>query len=93
MTFQYFIIIPKITLKTDVSNIDIEYHGLLGIDFLQNYECTIDINNRKLKTKYRDIPQYNEEEIEIEPRVHQILKLKYEHKNVELIVNAWEKES
>lgn len=39
--FPIFYDHPEDTLEIFVCDIDIEFHELLGIDFLQKYECVI----------------------------------------------------
>lgn len=74
----------------------IEFDRLRGIDFLQKYKWVVCKINWQLKTKYKMIALNKKGEIinkiNIDPRVLQILKLKWEHKNKELILKKYEEE-
>lgn len=42
--------------KIYVCDLDIEFDGLLGSDFLERYNCIVDIKNKKLITNFKTIP-------------------------------------
>ena len=44
--------------KVYIYNLDIEFDGILGLDFLEHYECIIDLKSNLLKTNFKDIPMH-----------------------------------
>lgn len=44
--------------KVYIYNLDIEFDGLLGSDFLEHYGCVIDIKNKKLITNFKTVPLF-----------------------------------
>lgn len=54
-------LIPFITKdphKVFIYDLDIEFDGLLGLDFLEHYQCVIDLPNKQLKTNFKTLPLY-----------------------------------
>ena len=41
-----------------IYNLDIEFDGLLGSDFLEHYDCVVDIKNRQLITNFKILPLF-----------------------------------
>ena len=44
--------------KVFIYNLDIDFDGILGLDFLEHYECVIDLKNKELKTNFKTMPLY-----------------------------------
>lgn len=42
--------------KVFIYNLDIEFDGILGLDFLEHYECVIDLKSKELVTNFKKIP-------------------------------------
>lgn len=61
--------------KVYIYNLDIEFDGLLGSDFLEHYDGVVDIKNRKLITNFKTVPLYKagDEENQIQMQENQII--------------------
>lgn len=44
--------------KVYIYNLDIDFDGILGLDFLEHYQCVIDLKAKELKTNFKTIPLY-----------------------------------
>lgn len=89
-----------------ICNLDIDFDGLLGSDFLDHYNCIIDFKERKLVTNFKTLPLFKVTDetptqvshsqnstmntINIEPRTEQIFKLKCNLFNTDAILKAQE---
>lgn len=94
--------------KVYICNLDIEFDGLLGSDFLEHYNCVIDFNKKELITNFKTIPLLKVTDtltttntspqkscintITIEPRMEQLCKLKCNLKNTDALLTGIEKE-
>lgn len=85
--------------KVYIYDLDIEFDGILGLDFLEHYNCVIDLNNKQLITNFKTVPlfkaDYNENKrskippknsLTIEPRTEKVCKLKCSLSNTNAIL-------
>lgn len=97
---------PNDSHKVYIFNLDIDFDGILGLDFLDHYKCVIDLKAKQLITNFKTIPLFkvvNKQEIlnqtkpmhnviSIEPRTERIFKLKGNLSNTDAILLTQEKE-
>jgi RNase H-like domain found in reverse transcriptase/Reverse transcriptase (RNA-dependent DNA polymerase)/Integrase zinc binding domain/Integrase core domain len=90
--------------KIFIHDIDIDFDGLLGSDFLEHYKCIVDLDNRQLITNFKTVPLFkvsNDDKIEvqnrnfenvinIEPRTEKICKFNCQYSNTEAVLSAQE---
>ena len=68
-----------------------DYDGLIGIDLLEKLEAVLDLHNRKLITKYGQVPiVYNSKKITFEPLAKQKFTIDCEHENGYVYVPAFQ---
>lgn len=94
-------------LKVFIYDLDIEFDGILGLDFLEHYECVIDLKSKQLVTNFKHIPLNKVEsdsikgpekendarnKISIEGRTEKIFKLRCDLTNTDAILSGQEKE-
>ena len=95
--------------KVFIYNLDIEFDGILGLDFLEHYQCIIDLNTKELITNFKTIPLHKVDDyftkktpdnpnnvpnkISIEGRTEQIFKLKCDLSSTDAILFTQEKEN
>lgn len=62
---------PKVRTphKMYIHNLSIRYDGIIGLDFLKQYDCVLDIPNKLLRTCFRDIPLHLQEDQIIDKQV------------------------
>lgn len=83
----------KIPHKIYVHSLDLKYDGILGLDFLKQYNCKIDIPNRILQTSFRDIPLLSENTAEIVPENNHDNSCEYRDKSADSSMHVQPKQN